>query len=68
MQKATFVTTIPHIFLPLSAYISEANQESSIQSTTSRFCVHETLLIKQSNFPIKSKYPKFIEINNVFVI
>jgi hypothetical protein len=50
MQKATFAITIPHFFLPKSAYISEANQESSIQSTTSRFCVHETFQIQQSNF------------------
>ncbi len=50
MQKATFVTTFPHFFLPISAYISEANHESSIQSTTSRFCVQETFQIQQSNF------------------
>ncbi len=50
MQKSTVVTTIPHFFLPISAYISEANHESSIQLITSRFCVHETFQIQQSNF------------------
>ncbi len=48
MQKATFVTAIPHFFLPISAYISEA-QHTSI---TLRFCVHGTLQINQSNFLI----------------
>ncbi len=52
MQKATFAITFPHFFLPISAYISKANHESSIQSITSRFCVHETLQINQSNFLI----------------
>ena len=42
MQKATSVITIPHFFLPISAYISEANHESSIQSITSRFKSNET--------------------------
>ncbi len=54
MQKATFAITIPHFFLPISAYISEANHKS----ITSRFCVHETLQINQSNFGIS---------NNTFV-
>ncbi len=43
MQKATFAITIPHFFLPISAYISEAHHESSIQSITSRFKIHGTL-------------------------
>ena len=55
MQKATFAIIIPH---SISTYISEANHESSIQSTTSRFCVHETIQINQSNFGIS---------NNTFV-
>ncbi len=59
MQKATFVTTIPHFFLPISAYMSEANHESSIQSITSRFCVHGTLQINQSNFLIFN--PAFVQ-------
>ncbi len=50
MQKTTFVNTIPHFSLPISAYISEVHHESSIQSTTSRFCVQETFQIQQSNF------------------
>ncbi len=54
MQKATFAITIPHFFLPISVYISEANHESSIQSITPRFCVHETLQINQSNFLISN--------------
>ncbi len=58
MQKATFAITIPHFFLPISAYISEANHESSIQSITSRFNVHGTLQINPSNFLIS---------NNTFV-
>ncbi len=54
MQKATFAITIPYFFLPISAYISEAHHESSIQSITSRFCVHETFQINQSNFGISN--------------
>ncbi len=54
MQKATFAITIPHFFLPISAYISEANHTS----ITSRFRVHEMLQINQSNFGIS---------NNTFV-
>jgi hypothetical protein len=54
MQKATFAITIPHFFLPIFAYISEAHHTS----ITSRFCVHETLQINQSNFGIS---------NNTFV-
>ncbi len=50
MQKAVFAITTPHFFLPTSAYSSEANHESSIQSITSRFCVHETFQIQQSSF------------------
>ncbi len=46
MQKATFAITVPHFFLPISAYISEAHRTSII----SRFKVHETLQINQSNF------------------
>jgi hypothetical protein len=48
MQKATFAITILHFFLPISAYISEAHHTS----ITSRFCVHETFQINQSNFPL----------------
>ncbi len=54
MQKATFAITVPHFFLPISAYISEANHTS----IKSRFCVHETLQINQSNFLVS---------NNTFV-
>ncbi len=56
MQKATFAITIPHITSRL--YLQKANQTSSIQSLISRFCVHETLQIDQSNFLIS---------NNTFV-
>ena len=52
MQKAVFAITIPHFFLPISAYISKANHESSIQSITSCFCVYETLQINTSHFLI----------------
>jgi hypothetical protein len=46
MQKATSDITILHFFLPISTYISEAHHTS----ITSRFCVHGTLQINQSNF------------------
>ncbi len=46
MRKATSDITILHFFLPISAYISEAHHTS----ITSRFCVHGTLQINQSNF------------------
>jgi hypothetical protein len=39
MQKATSAITILHFFLPISAYISEANHTS----ITSRFKIHGTL-------------------------
>ncbi|MFQ5713438.1 MAG: hypothetical protein ACE5GU_05360 [Candidatus Scalinduaceae bacterium] len=38
MQKATSAITFPHFFLPISAYISEANHTS----ITSRFKSNET--------------------------
>ncbi len=38
MQKATFAITIPHFFLPTSAYIAEAHHTS----ITSRFKSNET--------------------------
>ncbi len=50
MQKATFAIIAPHFFSRICAYISQAHHESSIQSITSRFCVHETFQINQSNF------------------
>ncbi len=56
MQKATFAITIPHFFLPISAYISEANHTS----ITSRFCVHGTFQINQSNFLIFN--PAFVRV------
>ena len=52
MQKAAFAITIPHFFLPISTYISEANHTS----ITSRFCVHETLQINQLNFLVFGNY------------
>ncbi len=60
MQKVTFAITIPHFFSPITAYISEVHHESSIQSIKSRFCVHETLQINQSNFLIFS--PAFVRV------
>jgi hypothetical protein len=48
MQKATFAITFPHFFLPIFAYISEANHTS----ITSRLCVHETFQIQSLNFLI----------------
>ncbi len=46
MQKATSDITILHFFLPISAYISEANHTS----ITLRYKVHETFQIQQSSF------------------
>ncbi len=66
MQKATFAITGPHFFLPISAYISEANHESSIQSITSRFNVHGTLQIKQSNFLIFN--PIFMRVSRNHIV
>ncbi len=62
MQKATFAITIPHIvsrlYLQSLHSLQRPNHKSSIQSITSRFCVHGTLQINQSNFLIS---------NNTFV-
>ncbi len=44
MGKATFAITIPHYISRL--YLQKANHTS----ITSRFCVHGTLQINQSNF------------------
>ncbi len=53
MQKATFAITFPHTISHLYLLsLQRPNHESSIQSITSRFCVHETLQINQSNFLI----------------
>ncbi len=46
MQKATFITSIPHFFSRL--FLQKANHTSFI----SRFKIHETLQIVQSNFLI----------------
>ncbi len=56
MQQETFAITMPHFFLPISAYISEANHTSLI----SRFCVHGTFQINQSNFLIFN--PAFVRV------
>ncbi len=56
MQKATSDITILHFFLPISAYISEAHHTS----LTSRFNVHGTLQIDQSNFLIFN--PVFVRV------
>ncbi len=53
MQKATSDITILHFFLPISAYISEANHTS----ITPRSKVHGTLQINQSNFLNFENYP-----------
>ena len=61
MQKATFDITIPHIvsrlYLQSLHFLQRPNHKSSIQSLTSRFKIHETLLIKQSNFLNFKNYP-----------
>ncbi len=57
MQKATLITSVPHIISRL--YLQKANHTSSIQSLISRFCVHETLQINQSNFLIFN--PAFVQ-------
>ncbi len=48
MKKATFTTSIPHIISRL--FLQKANHTSF----TSRFKVHETLKINQSNFGISN--------------
>ncbi len=59
MQKAAFIITIPHLFSHIYPHsLQRHNHTSSIQSLTSRFRVHETLQINQSNFGIS---------NNTFV-
>ncbi len=60
MQKAIPAIKVPHFFLPITAFNSEANLKSSIQSITSRFCVHETFQIHQSNFLIFN--PAFVRV------
>ncbi len=59
MQKATFAITVPcfcsHLYLQS---LQRHNHTSSIQSLISRFKIHETLQINQSNFGIS---------NNTFV-
>ncbi len=61
MQRAAFAITIPHffshIYLHSLLYLQKLNHKSSIQSLTSRFKIHETLLIKQSNFLNFKNYP-----------
>ncbi len=73
MQKATFAITILHIasclylqslhflqFLHSMLSLQRHNHTSSIQSITSRFCVHGTLQINQSNFLIFN--PAFVRV------
>ncbi len=54
MQKVTSAITFPHIvsrlYLQFLHFLQKLNHTSSIQSLTSRFKIHETLLINQSNF------------------
>ncbi len=59
MQKATFAIIIPHFFLPISTYISQANH-TSITSHILRFKGHETLQLNQSNFLILN--PAFVRV------
>ncbi len=59
MGKATFAITIPHYISRLYLHsLQRPNHKPSIQLLTLRFKIHETLLIKQSNFLIS---------NNTFV-
>ncbi len=61
MQRATFAITFPHttshLYLQSLHSLQRPNHKSSIQSLTSRFKIHETLLIKQSNFLNFKNYP-----------
>ncbi len=63
MQKATFASTFPHIvsslYLQSLHFLQRPNHKSSIQSLISRFCVHETLQINQSNSLIFN--PAFVQ-------
>ncbi len=54
MQKATSAITFPHI---VSRLYLHSMQKPNHTLITSRFCVHETLLIKQSNFLNFKNYP-----------
>ncbi len=56
MQKATFAIIIPHFFLPISTYISQANHTS----ITPRSKVHGTIRINQSNLLIFN--PAFVRV------
>ncbi len=62
MQKATFAITIPHIISRLCLHsLQRPNHKPSIQLLTSRFKVHETLQINQSNFLIFN--PIFVRVS-----
>ncbi len=54
MQKATFAITIPHIASRLYLQFLHSMQKLNHTSITSRFCVHGTLKINQSNFGISN--------------
>ena len=57
MQKATSAITFPHTASHPYLHSMQKLDHTSIQSLTPCFCVHETLLIKQSNFLNFKNYP-----------
>ena len=54
MQRSTSAITFPHTASHPYLHSMQKPDHTSIQSLTPRFCVHETLQIKQSNFPTES--------------
>ncbi len=57
MQKATFTTSSPHIISRVNLCSLQKADHTSFNITLSRFKIHETLLIKQSNFLNFKNYP-----------
>ncbi len=60
MQNTTFAITIPHIASRLYLQSLHFLQRPNHTSITPRFCVHETLQIKKSNFLIFN--PVFVQV------
>jgi hypothetical protein len=57
MQKATFAITVPHI---ISRLYLRSLRKPNHTSTTSRFCVHETFQLNQSNLFLSN--PAFVRV------
>ncbi len=66
MQKATFAITIPHIASRLYLQSLHSMQKLNHTSITSRFCVHGTFQINQSNSLIFN--PIFIRVTRNHIV